>query len=626
MSDEWTRSDSTLHQTNDGDVVQIRLDSDPLDVAFSFNPSSGGVAAFYRWLGIAYTPTATTPTLKLRPTGTPGDLSYPLLVLQDQAQANLAKWEASGSIDLIRKFLKNAGKITFQSEVAEQTQYTCMFEKDGDFYWAINAVYDGSSWNRVDPDKYAYLLVVWSKHNVDEGAGPPSGPMWYRAIPRPGNPAIEGWQAQYGWETGLMVTEDRNLVLGGINLEVDGSGNKPHGRFTHIAHNDASGQPRTLIQQTASYDGSDWWGRDLHVKNDPQSCEMNAANDTVTCTGHGLIVGDAITFTGTTGGVSTTTTYYVLTVPNADSFTFSTSRGGSTFNITADGANQVQAWVDSSALVTDLYGNWEFWFRDALASSPWHTADWERIARLHVNDGIAKGRLDVFRRSGEANLPGASFLAKHITSADMVDGFASGYAFAIQDNAGVENILAAIYGVRDGADNTGKLSFHVASAGLLAERMSLTAAGRLVLGSGAATRRLNVYETGLILALFEGSGGATAVDIKATGTAGRNALLRFYNTASGIGWETGQNAAAAAPLTNAFCWSLSQGVMFTDIKMSLSTGGVLNVTGSYQVAGVKVVGAQQAHIADADGTLADITTKFNTLLTRLETHGLLASA
>ena len=36
--------------------------------------------------------------------------------------------------------------------------------------------------------------------------------------------------------------------------------------------------------------------------------------------------------------------------------------------------------------------------------------------------------------------------------------------------------------------------------------------------------------------------------------------------------------------------------------------------------------AQQAHIVDADGQLADITTKFNTLLADLEGYGLLAAA
>jgi len=36
--------------------------------------------------------------------------------------------------------------------------------------------------------------------------------------------------------------------------------------------------------------------------------------------------------------------------------------------------------------------------------------------------------------------------------------------------------------------------------------------------------------------------------------------------------------------------------------------------------------AQQANIVNADGTLADITTKFNTLLAQLKAEGLLASA
>jgi hypothetical protein len=35
---------------------------------------------------------------------------------------------------------------------------------------------------------------------------------------------------------------------------------------------------------------------------------------------------------------------------------------------------------------------------------------------------------------------------------------------------------------------------------------------------------------------------------------------------------------------------------------------------------------QQAHIVDADGTLADITAKFNTLLAQLEALGLIANA
>lgn len=44
-----------------------------------------------------------------------------------------------------------------------------------------------------------------------------------------------------------------------------------------------------------------------------------------------------------------------------------------------------------------------------------------------------------------------------------------------------------------------------------------------------------------------------------------------------------------------------------------------------QVAGTQVLTSQQAAIADADGTLADITTKFNTWLSHARTHGLIAA-
>jgi len=50
-----------------------------------------------------------------------------------------------------------------------------------------------------------------------------------------------------------------------------------------------------------------------------------------------------------------------------------------------------------------------------------------------------------------------------------------------------------------------------------------------------------------------------------------------------------------------------------------TNGGLLGFYGA-------TPGAQQAHIIDADGQLADITTKFNTLLSDLEGYGLLADS
>jgi hypothetical protein len=68
-------------------------------------------------------------------------------------------------------------------------------------------------------------------------------------------------------------------------------------------------------------------------------------------------------------------------------------------------------------------------------------------------------------------------------------------------------------------------------------------------------------------------------------------------------------------------------------RLRIDRAGLMTVTGTVnmtagnvlKINAVQVVGAQAANIINADGSLADITTKFNTLLGYLKTHGLLAS-
>ena len=52
--------------------------------------------------------------------------------------------------------------------------------------------------------------------------------------------------------------------------------------------------------------------------------------------------------------------------------------------------------------------------------------------------------------------------------------------------------------------------------------------------------------------------------------------------------------------------------------------GTATVT-AIKVSAIQVLGAQATAIANADGTLADITTKFNDLLAKLRTHGIIAT-
>lgn len=69
------------------------------------------------------------------------------------------------------------------------------------------------------------------------------------------------------------------------------------------------------------------------------------------------------------------------------------------------------------------------------------------------------------RTSSNTNSVYGAISVMHNTSGDMVDGFGVGLYFYIKDSAAVDNQIAYIAGVRDGADNTGKLEFHTYSAG-----------------------------------------------------------------------------------------------------------------------------------------------------------------
>jgi len=101
---------------------------------------------------------------------------------------------------------------------------------------------------------------------------------------------------------------------------------------------------------------------------------------------------------------------------------------------------------------------------------------------------------------------------------------------------------------------------------------------------------------------------ANAAKIKATNTDGYYATIWARDTGVGL-VEVARFAGAADPY---FSMGGSQEFKFTN-------GGLMGLFGATPV-------AQQAHIADADGTLADITTKFNSLLDKLEAYGLLATS
>lgn len=81
-------------------------------------------------------------------------------------------------------------------------------------------------------------------------------------------------------------------------------------------------------------------GERILLTNKTNAVTFTDAGDLVTLTAHGLVIGDPVGFTSITSttGISTNTTYYVQSVPSADTFTLSATRGGSLLPLTTNGS------------------------------------------------------------------------------------------------------------------------------------------------------------------------------------------------------------------------------------------------------------------------------------------------
>jgi hypothetical protein len=81
-------------------------------------------------------------------------------------------------------------------------------------------------------------------------------------------------------------------------------------------------------------------GERILLTNKSNSVTFTDTGDLVTLTAHGLVIGDAVGFTAitTTTGITINTTYFVQSVPTANTFTLSATRGGSVQSFTLNGS------------------------------------------------------------------------------------------------------------------------------------------------------------------------------------------------------------------------------------------------------------------------------------------------
>jgi hypothetical protein len=103
----------------------------------------------------------------------------------------------------------------------------------GDHWLAANATYENGVWNRDDESRYAYALqfIVNGVIPGEEDIDPIGGISFWRCMPGEnpiGRPGTIG-----GWELMSLVTEYRDMVVGGMAIEIDGAGIVPFGRVIH---------------------------------------------------------------------------------------------------------------------------------------------------------------------------------------------------------------------------------------------------------------------------------------------------------------------------------------------------------------------------------------------------------
>lgn len=117
-------------------------------------------------------------------------------------------------------------------------------------------------------------------------------------------------------------------------------------------------------------------------------------------------------------------------------------------------------------------------------------ADASRI--LLVEGDVSGGVATIERTNASTNGILGTMIVKGTSTGNMADGFGTAFQFAIEDDAGTENLIANIQGVRNGADNSGKIVFATYNAGVAYVGMTIDTLGKITIGDSALQTPENI--------------------------------------------------------------------------------------------------------------------------------------
>lgn len=127
------------------------------------------------------------------------------------------------------------------------------------------------------------------------------------------------------------------------------------------------------------------------------------------------------------------------------------------------------------------------------------------------------------RNTNATGTIGTSLSVAAISSGDATDGFGPNINFEIGDNTIALTKIANIAGVRDGADNSGKIIFETYNAGTQTTKASIDKVGNVGIGTTTATARLHVNQPvvgALALRVDDDDSDATPFVVNAAGNVG----------------------------------------------------------------------------------------------------------
>lgn len=207
---------------------------------------------------------------------------------------------------------------------------------------------------------------------------------------------------------------------------------------------------------------------------------------------------------------------------------------------------------------------------------------------LEVQGDVSGGVSRFTRTNSATNAVVGVMKIRAQSSGQMSDGFGGAFQFYNQDADGVENGVADIRGIRDGADNSGALTFSTNSSGSVYEGFRLTTNSYVGIGSTSPFAKLSIHQgpTDVInKTLFAiGSSTATATttlfSVSNTGSLFVTGLSGCLNATAGVVGSTGSACGSGGGTYSFFPFSTYATTTTATTSPLFSAGGFFASTTS----------------------------------------------